>query len=119
MREGYGTCVGATNDFGGPRLGNLTVRYREVIKEVNRIIRKIVAPAPFVWGSLQIDKNCVSRRHRDKKNEGLSLRMLVGNFAGGEFRMVDGSFTLEGSGRAAIIDGTREHESDEFDGFRY
>ena len=90
-----------------------------MIKEINRVIRMVVAGAPSVWGSLQIDKNCISRRHCNKNNEGLSLVMLMGNFVGGEFRMIDDAFTLHESGKAAIIDGTREHGSNEFVGLRY
>ena len=73
----------------------------------------------FCWGSLQINKNTVSRPHVDGNNSGPSLIILFGSFAEGAFRMSDNSLIIDEVGTALAIDGTLKHESAPFTGERY
>ena len=58
--------------------------------------------------------------HRDSNNIGPSAIVLLGEFTGGRFEMVDAGELVDASetGAAMIIDGTRPHRSLPFDGKR-
>ena len=89
--SGNGTCLGATFDVKGPRLGTMSYRCKELIVLVNDIIRRTIGDKLFYWGSLQVNEDSVSQVHADKLNKGLSLCILAGKFTGGALKMKDGS----------------------------
>ena len=117
--KGRGTCLGATYDPDGPRLGAYTRRCAEAIKTINSCISEVLGNRNFEWGSLQINKDSVSKPHKDKNNRGPSMVILLGSFTGGAFRMSDNSCSADKSGTAVVIDGTKEHFSEPFRGSRY
>jgi hypothetical protein len=88
--RGQGTCVGATFDPKGPRLGTYTEKSKSDIRVINECIRSMPEFDSFVWGSLQINKDSVSAPHVDKNNTGPSVIILLGTFTGGAFKMTDG-----------------------------
>ena len=117
---GKGTCLGATFDVSGPRLGRYTAEHADLIRLINGVIRTTLGGKPFRWGSLQINVNTESKEHVDKGNLGPSILFTLGNYNGGVFRMTDGSATLtpEQKGSFLVIDGTRPHSSEPFTGCR-
>ena len=86
----------------------------------NAALAKALGDTKFEWGSLQININSVSKEHRDANNTGLSAIVLFGEFSGGKFAMSDESHSLESHdvGTALIIDGTKLHYSEPFNGYR-
>jgi hypothetical protein len=117
---GKGTCLGATFDVTGPRLGRYTAEREGVIRLINSVIRSTLGGKPFRWGSLQINVNTVSKEHVDKGSLGLSILFTLGSYVGGAFQMSDGSATLtdKQKGTCLVIDGTRPHSSAPFTGLR-
>ena len=83
--RGKGTCVGATFDPKGPRLGSYTDRSKDAIRIINSCIQSVPEFRGFEWGSLQINKNSVSTPHVDRNNTGPSVIILLGQFTGGRF----------------------------------
>ena len=119
VTPGLGTCVGSTYDTSGPRIGGHTAKMSRLIMAINDALEKTLEGIPFRWGSLQLNQNTVSRLHTDKNNIGHSVIFLMGHFAGGTFHVDNETLSLTETGRCLIIDGTRPHYSDPFQGTRY
>ena len=82
--NGTGTCLGATNDPKGCRLGHFPgkQRYDDFAKLANSALQSVLnkAEMQFTWSSLQVNCNCVSNLHCDSNNVGLSIIVLFGIF---------------------------------------
>ena len=73
--NGTGTCLGATNDPKGCRLGFYIGKrkYDDFAKLANSSLRAALDKANihFTWSSLQVNCYCVSNIHKDSNNVGL------------------------------------------------
>ena len=56
-------------------------KYPEIYEEMKRIGDLIV---PFPWKSIQVNRNLVCTKHRDKKNTSQSILVSFGEYTGGE-----------------------------------
>ena len=118
--EALGTCLGATNDPNGARLGQHTGEMEHLVKFINKSLRrKFKKTKGFRWSSLQINKNTVSAPHRDSNNDGLSAIILLGDFTGGSFGVDGSDLKLSEPRKGMMIDGSKTHQSQPFQGTRY
>ena len=87
----------------------------DLILFINRWLRR--TNLLDVWTSLQINASTVSRRHRDKGNEGPSLILGLGPYEGGE--LVINNVPVNINNQALVFDGKHEHSSRPFSGERW
>lgn len=91
MQEGqtwvYSDTLGLLRDrCGDIHLTSSTVRYPEVVTLINTwLTNRLPKEAqPFVWTSLNVNKNYAANIHRDGNNFGPSMISAFGDFSGGQ-----------------------------------
>jgi hypothetical protein len=119
ISTGWGTCVGATYDSSGARLGKMTYQCKPLIQRMNEVLKNALKGKTLYWGSFQINKNGVIRPHCDKNNQGPSVILFLGAFSGGAFRVTGSNVKRRQTVRFFAIDGLTEHYSEPFTGLRY
>ena len=104
----------------GPLVTGISDRLNIVL--VRQLNEALAAGAPrgARWSSLQLNHNAVAGPHVDKGNEGLSLLITLGPYAGGEC-LIGNTVTIGpgAHGKDLAIGGHREHCSRSFLGERF
>ena len=85
---GKGICLGRTVSDGKPVMGRFNGSAHGWFAWLNDWVLSVLPEANlrnFVWTSIQINFNTVSRWHADKNNEGPSMIATAGEYESSEF----------------------------------
>ena len=83
---------------------------------INQLIAEKTQEYGFIWSALRVTAGTCQQTHYDLNNNGKSLAMLFGEFAGGDLRF--GEFSSSDTGRMLVYDGRGSFDSEQSSGQR-
>ena len=107
---------GKSKDFPGLHISKLKFNHPEYQKVLDKIVDKYFPPN-FYYNCVVINKNFKCLPHKDKHNVGNSIIIALGNFSGGNLKINNDEYNI--NGRPLLFDGSNTHETTDFEGTRY
>ena len=122
FESGTGVCIGYSNASGTADRGRITAFTKSHAEEVRTMLDWLRAipgyPTDADYFSLQLNRDAVLGKHRDKYNRGCSWFFLLGNFTGGDLLIDEGSgfVPLEARNHWVKFNGQNVHYTESFTG---